>query len=60
MTQQAFDAIAEAGGGSSTILSDSNQLMKQICVLSFGPEWEDQIGSFVDRFMKFRDEGVFR
>jgi hypothetical protein len=38
--QESFAALAREGGGEMVSLEDSNALVRQLLVLTFGPRWE--------------------
>ncbi|MDP7034188.1 MAG: VWA domain-containing protein [Planctomycetota bacterium] len=59
-TREAFEKISKAGGGTSTTLQSSADVLKGILLVSFGQEWEKEIGRFVNLFLKFRAEGLFK
>ncbi|MBI4242803.1 MAG: VWA domain-containing protein [Planctomycetes bacterium] len=59
-TKDTFKEIAEAGGGSYSALGKSSNIIKHILVLSFGKQWETQVGKFVDLFIQFKEVQVIQ
>ena len=45
-TQQAFRAMASAGGGSWHSLTKDSQINQQVLILAFGSEWQTEVSAF--------------
>jgi hypothetical protein len=55
-TEEAFQKIADAGGGKYTVLANSEDIAQQILLLSFGEEWEPFLGPFIEWYKTLREQ----
>ena len=59
-TAHAFEQIAEAGGGIYSTLGNADQIVRQILMMAFGKDWEDQAGTFLSWYEDLQAKGAFK